>query len=142
MNNLFDDEPLLDATDEIPREAFSTAVAPEEIRERAWRATSGYLRRRRLLRGALRMSAAAALFAGGIGVVEVVGEIVIERAPGGCGRPVRKAQGRGVVFSAKSARPCLREAQMVRVGDAGVAEVGIAAAWRKRPIDDVEARTV
>lgn len=68
MNNLFDDEPLLDATDEIPREAFSTAVAPEEIRERAWRATSGHLRRRRLLRGALRMSAAAALFVGGIGV--------------------------------------------------------------------------
>jgi hypothetical protein len=68
MNNQFDDEPLLDATDEIPREAFNTAVAPEEIRDRAWRATSGYLRRRRIMRGALRMSAAAALFVCGIAV--------------------------------------------------------------------------
>lgn len=68
MNNLFDDEPLLDSTDEIPRDAFSTAVAPKDIRERAWSATSGHLRRRRMFRGALQCGGAAALFVCGIAV--------------------------------------------------------------------------
>lgn len=72
MNDQFDDEPLLESSDAIPREAFDVAPAPQALRNAVWQKTSAQVRRTRMMRGALRVTASAALFVGGI----VIGLIV------------------------------------------------------------------
>jgi hypothetical protein len=68
MNEPFDDQPLLDSIDDIPREAFDSIAAPDELRNRTWHATAHLLRRRRLVQRAARCAGAAALFLCGIAV--------------------------------------------------------------------------